>query len=195
MYISDCAIVSPLETLLAEPCKLLILEGKGAFNLDATVLGESRPWSSRWDWAAVKPVSSVQNRGSLIPGLIILSAARPQLCLCSPLILSICVWDRGGTPVLYLALSPSPSPPSIIRVKPKIKRSPDSERFIWHVFWACLSGGMQECTALLGLHILFCAWTNSGERKVFYNDENQSRRIKGPKIPFRGVTKISKHHQ
>lgn len=66
--------------------------------------------------------------GSLIPGLILVHAARPQLCLCSPLILSICVWDHGGTPVLYLAFSPSlflsPHPPSIIKVEPKIKMSP-----------------------------------------------------------------------
>lgn len=51
------------------------------------------------DRVAVKPVSSVQSPPrSLIPGLIIHGAARPQLCLCFPLILSICVWDRRGTP-------------------------------------------------------------------------------------------------
>lgn len=58
-----------------------------------------------------------------------LGAARPQLCMCSPLILSICVWDREGTPVLYLTPSPSvalylpPHPPSIIRAKAEIKMS------------------------------------------------------------------------
>lgn len=36
----------PLETLLAKLSKLLILEEKSGFNLDATVLGESPPRSS-----------------------------------------------------------------------------------------------------------------------------------------------------
>lgn len=42
---------------------------------------------------------------SLIPGLKILHAARPQLCLWSSLILSICGWDHEGTRVLHLSLS------------------------------------------------------------------------------------------
>lgn len=45
----------------------------------------------------------------MIPGLIMLGAARPQLCQCFPLILSICVWDHGGTPV-HATLSISASP-------------------------------------------------------------------------------------
>lgn len=41
-----CTIITPLETLLAKPREPLILEEKSAFNLDATVLDESRPQGS-----------------------------------------------------------------------------------------------------------------------------------------------------
>lgn len=66
------------------------------------VPGESGEWLS----GSKASVISAEP-GSLIPGPLILRTAKPQLCLCSPLILSICVWDRKGTPVLYLALSAS----------------------------------------------------------------------------------------
>ncbi|KAK5862627.1 hypothetical protein PBY51_017998 [Eleginops maclovinus] len=42
---------------------------------------------------------------SLIPGLTVLHAARPQLCLCS----SIFIWDHVGTLVLSIGLSASTS--------------------------------------------------------------------------------------
>lgn len=51
-----------------------------------------------WPSGSKASVISAEPPRSLIPGLIIHGAARPQLCLCFPLILSICVWDRRGTP-------------------------------------------------------------------------------------------------
>lgn len=136
------------------------------------VPGESDEWQS----GSKASVISVEPR-SLIPGLIILHAARPQLRLCSPLILSICVWDHGGIPVslpccLSVTLSISTSP-SISRVEPKIKMSPVFELSIREVFELILCpGDMQGCNGIIVLYLMLYMWTNSIRETVTDNNKN-----------------------
>lgn len=152
--------------------------------------------SSEWQSGSKASVISAEPR-SLIPGLIILHTVKPQLRLCSPLILSICVWDHGGSPVslpcsLSITLSISTSA-SISRVEAKIKMSPVFELSIrvlgkyLNSFFAQERHARVQKLKFLGkmvlsrLYLMLYMWTNSIRETVIDNNKNT---LRTPKIPW-----------
>lgn len=98
-----------------------------------------------------KPVSSAQRESSLISGPIMLRAARPQLCPCSLLMTSICVWDTESPlqscTFLFPSLSKSRSP-SIIRAEPGMKSALLSELFVRKMFELLVLTGVHKSKTL-----------------------------------------------